>query len=236
MKRDKQLLLLAAKAGLVAAGLVALPLLPAAWKLRSRRPLAVGDIRTLDDAAAACRRSGLGGWELVTYAQQLVYRKFACYSARNLGDTPARAFRYGMGYCTQYNLALAQLLAKLGIRSRAVFCLQVRVDDVPDWRMGHTWLRVTVGDVTQDVCAGRAENLPGCVGFTPLRRVWPGHPALLLLTHVGMIAFCGWLEWQALLTGQAEPAWMFVERSCGSVSLLSDVTPPPVKNSSDSER
>jgi hypothetical protein len=194
------------------AALTALPLLPGAWKLRARRPLALDGLLTLDDAVLACRSSGLEGWDRVAYAQALVYHKFVFYSARNLWDAPAQAFLYGMGYCTQYNLALAQLLDRLGVHSQAVFCLQVRVDDLPDWRMGHTWLRVTIDGETRDVCAGRAENLPGSVGFTPLRRVWPGHPAVLFLTHLGMIGFCGFLQWRALLRGQPEPAWMFVER------------------------
>ena len=202
-----------AKAGPAAAVLLAAALLPAAWKLRGRQPFALGDILTLDDAAAACRCSGLRGSELVAYAQRLVYRKFAFYSARNLWDTPARAFLYGMGYCTQYNLALAQLLGKLGIRSEAVYCARVQVADTPEWRMGHTWLRVTIDGVTQDVCAGRAENLPGQVGFTLLARVRRGYAPVLLLLHGGMIPFCGWLEWRALITGQAAPAWMFVERA-----------------------
>ena len=202
-----------AKAGPAAAVLLALALLPAAWKLRKRRPLSLGDILTLDDAAAACRCSGLRGWELVAFAQRLVYRKFAFYSARNLWDTPARAFRYGMGYCTQYNLALAQLLAKLRIRSEAVYCAQVQVHDNPDWRMGHTWLRVTIDGVTQDMCAGRAENLPGSVGFTPLARVRRGCAPVLLLLHLGMISYCGFLEWRALITGRDTPGWMFVART-----------------------
>ena len=29
---------------------------------------------------------------------------------------------------------------------------------------------------------------------------------------LGMIAFCGFLEWRALLTGQALPGWMFKAR------------------------
>ena len=211
-KRGKRLLHCTAVAGLVGACAAGLALLPGAWKLRGRGALALDGVVTLDDAVTQCRRSGLQGWELVTFAQRLVYRKFACYSARNLWDMPARAFVYGMGYCTQYNLALKQLLGKLGIRSQAVFCLQVAVNDEPNWRMGHTWLRVTVDGVTRDVCAGHALNAPGRVGFTPLRRVWPGPLTILFITHLGMIGFCGVLEWRALLSGQPEPAWMFVER------------------------
>ena len=129
---------------LIAAGYGML-LLPARRALRGRRPMLLNGIATLDDAVAACRRSGLDGWDLVAYAQHLVYRKFTFYSCRNLWDTPAGAFRRGMGYCTQYNLALKQILDRLGFDARAVFSLRVRVADDPDWTMGHTWLRVRVG-------------------------------------------------------------------------------------------
>jgi hypothetical protein len=201
---------------------VGLLLLPAAWALRAQRPVARDGIETLDDAAAACLRTGLAGWELVTYAQRLVYRRFTHYSCRNLWDTPAQAFRRGMGYsmprsfghCTQYNLALKQLLERLGFATQAVFSLRVRVAEDPDWTMGHTWLRVrvTAGGETRDVCAGHANNLPGQVSFTPLAPVWPGHGFVLVLTHLGMIGFCGFLEWRGLLTRRPLPEWMFEER------------------------
>jgi hypothetical protein len=187
-------------------------MLPAAWALRGRRPVAQEGLETLDDAVAACRRSGLGGWELVTYAQCLVYGKFTHYSCRNLGDTPAQAFRRGMGYCTQYNLALKQILERLGYDVQAVFSLRVRVADNPEWTMGHTWLRVRVKGETCDVCAGHADNLPGRVNFTPLAPVWPGSDFVFILTHLGLIGFAGFLEWRALLTGRPLPGWMFEAR------------------------
>ena len=149
----------------IAAGFGAL-MLPAAWALRGRGPVALDgtdplddidpleDIDRIDDAAAGCRASGLSGWELVTYAQRLVYRKFTHYSCRNLWDTPAGAFRRGMGYCTQYNLALKQLLERLGFDARAVFSPRVRVASDPTWAMGHTWLRVRVEGEERDVCRG----------------------------------------------------------------------------------
>ncbi len=189
-------------------------MLPAARALAGRGPVALEGIETLDDAAADCRRTGLVGWELVTYAQRLVYRKFTYYSCRNLWDTPAAAFRRGMGYCTQYNLALEQLLDRLGVDARAVFSLRVRVADAPEWNMGHTWLRVRVpaGGEERDVCAGHAGNLPGQVNFTPLAPVWPGNDFIFFLSHLGLIGFCGFLEWRALLTRRPLPGWMFVDR------------------------
>ena len=175
-----------------AAAALGILMLPTAWALRGYRPTAADKIKTLDDDAAACQRSGLSGWELVTFAQRLVYRKFACYSCHT---------RHGMGYCTQYNLALKQLVDRLGFATQAVFSFKVRVADNPEWTMGPTWLRVRVGNQVRDICAGHASNLPGQVSFTPLAPVWPGYAPVLLLSHLGMILFCGFLEWRALLMG-----------------------------------
>jgi hypothetical protein len=199
-------------AALAAAGLTLAALLPGAWRLRGRRPVRQGKILTLDDAAAACRASGLQGWELATFAQQMVYRKFTQYSVLNLGDTPGRAFAFGMGYCTQYNLALKQLLGALSIGAEAVFCLRVQVAYAPEWRMGHTWLRVTIDDETRAMCAGHADNVPGRVGFTPLAPVYKGRPIMLLLTHLGMVPFVGFVMWKAQLTGHAVPDWVLARR------------------------
>ena len=138
-------------------------------------------IETLEDAVAACQRTGLRDWELIAFAQRLVYRKFAYYSCRNLWDTPARAFRRGMGYCTQYNLALKAILERLGFETQAVFSLRVGVADRPDWSMGHTWLRVRLGSDVREVCAGHADNLPGVVHFTPSAPVWSGRWARAVL-------------------------------------------------------
>ena len=80
--------------------------------------------------------------------------------------------------------------------------------------MGHTWLRVRVptGGETRDVCAGHADNLPGKVNFAPLAPVLPENSLVLALTHLGMIGFCGFLEWRSLLSGRPLPGWMFEER------------------------
>jgi hypothetical protein len=202
---------LAAALAAAAAGF-GLLLLPARWAMRGYGAVSLEGIETLDDAVVACRRSGLGGWDLVTYAQRLVYCKFTHYSCRNLWDTPAQAFRRGMGYCTQYNLALKQILDRLGFEAQAVFSLKVRVADEPEWSMGHTWLRVGISGEVRDVCAGSPANLPGQVNFAPLAPVWPGNNSVFLLTHLGLILFCGSLEWRAMLTGRPAPAWMFRRR------------------------
>lgn len=197
----------------VLASVPALLMLPAAWSLRNRGPATLDGITTLDDAVSACRRSGLSGWELVAFAQRLVYRKFTYYSCRNLWDTPAGAFRRGMGYCTQYNLALKRVLRRLGLEARAVFSLRVAVADDPAWTMGHTWLRVRIAGAERDVCAGNAANLPGQPNFMPRAPVWPGSEVVLACTHLGMIFLAGFLEWRALLTRKPLPEWMFQERA-----------------------
>jgi len=190
-------------------GLLLLP----AWRALAWRALrCVDGVETIDHAVRDCQRTGHSDLELVTYAQRRVYHKFVCYSCRNLWDTPAQAFRYDMGYCTQYNLALKQLLDQVDIETQVVTSFKVRVRDNPDWSMGHTWLRVNVQGKVYDVCAGHVDNLPGQVNFMPVAPVLPVGVPVLFLLHLGMVAFCGYLEWRALLTRQPLPDWMFQER------------------------
>jgi transglutaminase-like putative cysteine protease len=196
-----------------AAGGSGLLMLPAYWALRGRGPVVVDGLETIEDAVAACRRSALQGWDLVAFAQRLVYHKYAFYSCRNLWDTPAQSFRRGMGYCTQYNLALKAIFDALGLDTQAVFSLRVRVTDEPDWSMGHTWLRVRIGGDVREVCAGHAGNAPGEVHFEPLLPVFPGFGPVLFASHLGMILFCGSLEWRAFLTRRPVPSWMFQDRA-----------------------
>jgi hypothetical protein len=206
---------------LAAAGL-GLWMLPGALRLRHSRyrrtalyDASVSGVVNVKGAVEACRQSGLRGWDLVTFAQQLVAKKFAIYSTLNLWDPPGRAFTYGTGYCTQYNLALRQILRCLGFEVTAVFATKVRVFDNDEWEMGHTWLRVTVDGETRTVCAGRADNEPGKVHFVPLSAVHRGRPLTLFSTHLGLIFFMGFLEWKALLTRTEPPSWAYVERPLG---------------------
>ena len=187
-------------------------LFPGAKQLPSYRPTSHNGVKSIKDAVLVCQQTGLQGWDLVAYAQKLVSRKFTIYSVFNLWDTPSRAFVYGMGYCTQYNLALKNLLENLGFAVTAVFSLKVRVLDDENWTMGHTWLRVTIDGETRDVCAGRVENEPGKVNFVPVWPVHHGHIITLFLTHLGMILFCGALSWKSLLTGNPPLDWMYNRR------------------------
>lgn len=190
----------------------ALLMLPGALRLGKTRSISLDGVTTVDDAIATCRNTGLQGWALVACAQRMVRRKFAIYTTRNVWDTPMQAFEHGMGYCTQYNLALKQILEGLGFETRAVFCLKVRNLADQRWTMGHTWLRVTIDNEQRDVCAGHLQNLPGQNQFAPLWRVLPAPTPVLLLTHLGVILLSGFVEWKALLSGRPTPYWTWIER------------------------
>jgi transglutaminase superfamily protein len=148
-------------------------------------------ITTINDAVEACRRTRLEGWEQVSYAQQLVARKFT-YSRLNTWDTPSRAFERGMGYCEQQALALKKIYDRLGIAARPVFSLRCKfpakvVDGIP-WSggvSGHAWLRVRIGDEELDVCSGSVNNKPGVTHFEVLSKMHIWHPWLRPLTHLG---------------------------------------------------
>ena len=191
---------------------IGLMMLPGALRLPKYRRTSVDGVVNMKDAVEACRRSGLQGWELVTFAQKLVACKFAIYSTLNLWDPPGRAFIYGMGYCTQYNLALRQILRRLGFQTKIVFALKAHFFDNEEWTMGHTWLRVTVDGERRDVCAGCVDNEPGEVHFVPLSTVYNGRPLAMFLTHLGLVFFMGFLEWKALITRTEPPSWAYDER------------------------
>lgn len=187
-------------------------MLPGALRLGKTPSTVQGGVVTIEDAIAACRASGLSGWALVAFAQNLVRRKFTIYTTRNVWDSPARAFEHGMGYCTQYNLALKQILDGLGFETRVVFCFRVRNLADDRWAMGHTWLRVTVDGREQDVCAGRLANRPGHNQFMPLLPVLPAPGPVPLLTHLGVILLSGFVEWKATLAGRPAPYWTYMKR------------------------
>ena len=195
------------------AGLVALFVLsiPAIRRLPKRGRTTIGDVTTLDQAAEACRRSGLRGWDLVAYAQHLTARKFA-YSRRNPWDSPARAFERGLGYCQQQALALQRLYDALGIASRPVFARRcwfppavVHGIEEPAGIGGHAWLRVRLDGADLDVCPGDAGNRPGVVHFKVLSPVHELRPWLRPLTHLGSVAVNLWRDHMARTRAQRQP-------------------------------
>lgn len=179
--------------------------------IRAPRPVraAPDGVRTLGEAVAACRATGLAGWDLVDYAQHLVFRKFTRYSILNLWETPAMAFRNSRGYSNQYNSALGELLEALGFEVERVFASRVRFDDNPWWRMGHAWLRVRVDGVAKEVCAGLASHHPGHVEFVPVSEIRPFTSFTYLNTNNGMIVFTCYQAWKSLVTAQPLPRWMY---------------------------
>ncbi len=159
--------------------------------LRLPRPgrTSVEGVTTLEDAVAACRRSGFSGWALAAFAQHLAARKFS-YSRRNAWDTPARAFKRGMGYCQQQALALKMIYDRLGIESRPVYTSRAMfppkvVHGVyePEIVSGHTWLRVKINGDERDVCPGRVENVPGKIHFVVFGKVQTLTPGFAVVSH-----------------------------------------------------
>jgi hypothetical protein len=149
---------------------------------------------TIDDAARVCRETGLMGWALVAFAQQLVACRMS-YSYFNSFDSPEVAFEKGVGYCWQQAGALNQILLKLGFDSRLVHAFRNRFPDahrdgvtIHIGVSGHVWCRVRWDGEEKDVCPGNAENVPGRLHFTPLGRVYNFRGPIVLLSYLGSAA------------------------------------------------
>jgi hypothetical protein len=167
--------------------------LPSLRLLPKARRVSLDGVTTIEDAIAACQQSGLAGWALVAYAQQLAARKFS-YSRRNPWDSPPRAFARGMGYCQQQALALERIYDGLGIDAQPVYALRCRFPATtihgllePERTGPHTWLRVRIDDEVRDVCCGSRSNMPGVVHFTVLSRVKPLWAWLRPFSHLGSV-------------------------------------------------
>jgi hypothetical protein len=138
----------------------------------------VAGVVTIDDAVSVCRATGLSGWDLVAYAQNLTAKKFV-YSLKNPWDTPAGSFAHGEGYCMQQAVALKQILDRLGISNRVVYAARCQfADEWVDGKLiyvqhvaGHAWVRVSLGGRELDVCSGDVTNTPGANDFTALSKV-----------------------------------------------------------------
>ena len=165
--------------------------LPALRRLPKANEQSLNGITTIDDAVRYLRSTGKSGWALVATAQKLVNAKME-YSRRNGWDTPARAFRRGLGYCQQQATALLIILRKLGIEARPVQALRCQFPPKyihgytdPGGISGHMWLVVTIDGVEKDVCPGHPENVPGKVHFTLLSRKTTYGPLMQMLGHIG---------------------------------------------------
>lgn len=196
-----------APAVLGGAAAAALPVLAAVPAAQVRRP---DGVDTLDDAVAACRASGLTGWDLVEHARRLVHRKYAQYTIVTLWESPASSFRHSRGYSSQYNGALAAILVALGFEVQRVWATRVRSAGLPEpwWRTSHSWVRVTHAGRTKDACAYDADAPVGQVSFVPLTEVRPFGPATRRNTRIGMTPFIYARAWRALLTRRPLPRWI----------------------------
>jgi len=82
----------------------------------------------------------------------------------------------------------AQRVRMRSFEAWVVYCAHVRVDDRPDWVLGHTWVRVRQGGEVKDVCARSTENQAGRIGLVPLGPVRKLNGAMKLLTTLGSYA------------------------------------------------
>jgi hypothetical protein len=187
----KRLAVILLATNIVGAAALYLYTLPVLRRLPKAKERSLGGITTIDDAVRDLRNSGKTGWGLVAAAQKLVNAKME-YSRRNGWDTPARAFRRGMGYCQQQATALLIILRKLGIAARPVQALRCQFPPAtmhgyrdPGGISGHMWLVVTIDSIEKDVCPGHPENEPGKVHFTVLSRRTAYGPVMRWLGHIG---------------------------------------------------
>jgi hypothetical protein len=145
-------------------------------------------IISIDDAVTACRATGLEGWELAAYAQNLTARKFT-YTRKFPWDNPSRAFERGQGYCQQQALALKKIYDRLGIKSIVVYSARVRFLAVGGIHTrekvtGHTWLKTDIEGKVLDVCPGSLSNIPGVTDFTVLLPAVPLNPVMQPVIHI----------------------------------------------------
>lgn len=166
-------------------------------------------LRTVDDVVDACRASGLQGWPLVDLATSLVHRMYTRYSCWHLWLSPARSLAAGQGCSTQYNLALAQILRRLGLSVHVVHASRVRMEHHPWFHTGHTWLQVVCEGRRLDVCASRPGNRAGEVAFVPITEVRPFRRLTHLDTTLALapIVVAGW--WRSRLQRRPVPRWMY---------------------------
>ena len=171
------------------------------------------DVRNLDEALDDCVSTRLDGWDLVDYTTNLVNQKFTRYSLWHLWEGSGLAFKNSRGFSDQYNIALGRLLAGLGYEVQAVHASRVRFDTTrvgaPWWNAGHTWLRVTYGGQTLDVCASRGDHKAGRVRFSPTSDVRPVHPWTGLNIRLALAGPVIWQVWKSTLTGEPVPRWLF---------------------------
>jgi energy-coupling factor transporter transmembrane protein EcfT len=158
----------------------------------SRNGVDMDGVTTVEDAITNCRATGLLGWDLVAYAENLTASKFT-YSHKNLWDSPSTAFKYGQGYCLQQALALKDIYDGLGVECRVVYASRCRFPAerkegflTPTYTVGHAWLQVQVDGNKLDVCTSNIENAPGRLNFEVLSEVRNMPPPLRPLANIAL--------------------------------------------------
>lgn len=168
----------------------------------------VEELRDLDDVVAACRASEATGWQLVDEATALVHAMYTHYSCWHLWLRPAASLAAGHGHSVQYNLALGEVLTRLGFDVEAVHASRVRLEHHPWYHVGHSWLRVAHEGRRLDVCASRVTNTAGRVSFVPVTDVRPLTTLTRLDTAVALAPFVVASVWRSWLTGRPIQPWV----------------------------
>ena len=156
---------------------------------KHREGVSMNGILTVEEAVAACRGTGLEGWELAAHAQKLVAHKIS-YARINPWDSPGTSFRQGQGYCMQQAQALEQIYRALGIPCRLVYADQCRFwskDLTHSVVISHAWLKVTLNSEERDVCPGDINNFPGFTNFDVLSAPRTLKPAFRPLAHIAFV-------------------------------------------------
>ncbi|HEX2858161.1 MAG TPA: hypothetical protein VHO26_11925 [Propionibacteriaceae bacterium] len=160
--------------------------------------------------ADQARATGLSGWALVDDATMRVHRSLAHQSSWHLWYTPAASLRHGQGRDTQYNLALADVLRRLGLEVEVVHAAWVRgLGPQPWFQRGHLWLRVSVDGHTRDVSASHAANRAGRVPFVAESEVQPARPWTPWVVALGLSPFVVREVWGSMLQRRAPAAWLY---------------------------
>ena len=176
----------------------------------ARAPRGSGDGVTTAALADSCRATGLSGWDLVDAATAAVHRSLDHESSWHLWYTPEASLRHGQGRDTQYNVALADVLRRLGLRVEVVHAAWVRgLGPQPWFQRGHLWLRVTIDGHTRDVSASRAGNRAGHVPFVALSEVQRARPWTPWLVALSLSPFVVREVWASTLLRREPAAWLY---------------------------
>lgn len=174
----------------------------------SREPELPAPFDDVESAARALAASGAHGAELVEDARRAVRDRFATYSAMAPWEPSATAFRRRRGFSAQYNVALVDLLRRLGFEAEAVFAARiVEEHERPWWRNAHVWVRVWVDGRPHEICAGLSHD-DGTLAFAPVTPVLPFGHRTRLNTAIVLTVAAAWQQWRHLLTGEPLPRWM----------------------------